>query len=66
MVTSPAVPPYSSTTIAMCTRADCISRSSASAGLLSGTKYGTRMIDSTRSDCSASRCSNERRTMSLR
>ena len=38
MVTSPAVPPYSSTTIAKWVRRACMSRSSSSAGFESGTK----------------------------
>ena len=37
IVTSPAVPPYSSTTTAMCWRSACISASRASTGLESGT-----------------------------
>ena len=37
MVTRPAVPPYSSMTIAMWVRVACISRSSSSTGLDSGT-----------------------------
>ena len=43
MVASPAVPPYSSTTIARCWRRACISASNASTGLDSGTKYGGRI-----------------------
>ena len=66
IVTRPAVPPYSSTAMAICTRADCISRSKESTGLLSGTKYGGRIRLSTSSSCSASRCSKVRRIMSLR
>ena len=37
MVTSPAVPPYSSITIAMWVRLACISRSNSSTGFDSGT-----------------------------
>jgi len=43
MVIRPAVPPYSSTTIAMWVRAACISRSRSSTGLDSGTKVAVRM-----------------------
>ena len=57
MVTRPAVPPYSSTTIAMWVCWACISRSSSSTGLLSGTKTAGRMTDSTVSIDSASRYS---------
>ena len=47
MVTRPAVPPYSSTTIATCTRSRCISLSRSSAGLLSGTYAAGRITSST-------------------
>ena len=47
MVTSPAVPPYSSTTIARWVWSRCISRSRSSAGLLSGTKTAGRISWST-------------------
>ena len=43
MVTIPAVPPNSSTTIARCTRLACISCSSSSTGLESGQKSGVRI-----------------------
>ena len=43
MVTMPAVPPYSSTTTAKWVRSRCISRSSASTFLDSGTKTGARI-----------------------
>ena len=46
IVTRPAVPPYSSMTIAQWMRRACISRSSSSIGLLSGTYDAGRMIDS--------------------
>ena len=42
MVISPAVPPYSSTTIATWTRCCCISCSSSSTFLVSGTYDGSR------------------------
>ena len=42
MVQMPAVPPYSSTTIAMCTSARWKSRSSSPIGLVSGTRSGSR------------------------
>ena len=42
-VTMPAVPPYSSTTIATCAASRCISRSRSSAALLSGTKCAGRI-----------------------
>ena len=47
MVTSPAVPPYSSTTSAMWLRSRCMSRSRASARLESGTKFAGRMTSPT-------------------
>ena len=47
IVTRPAKPPYSSTTIAMWIRWACISRSSSSTGLDSGTNVGGRMTSST-------------------
>ena len=47
MVTSPAIPPYSSTSRAMWLRSCCISRSSSSSGLESGTKTAGRMISDT-------------------
>ncbi len=43
-VTIPAVPPCSSTTIAMCTFRSFISRSSSPTCLASGVKYGSRAI----------------------
>ena len=43
IVTRPAVPPYSSTTIAKWLWSRCISRSRSSTGLLSGTKCMGRM-----------------------
>ncbi len=49
MVTRPAVPPYSSMTMAMWICWACISLSSSSTGLDSGTKDGDRMISSTTS-----------------
>ncbi len=57
MVTSPAVPPYSSITIARWIWRACICRSSSSIGLLSGTNVAGRMIEETASADSASRCS---------
>ncbi len=48
MVSRPAKPPYSSTTTAMWMRRACMSRSSTSTGLDSGTKEAGRMISSTR------------------
>ena len=42
-VTSPAVPPYSSTTIAICMCFSVISENSAPQRLLSGTKYASRI-----------------------
>ena len=53
IVTRPAVPPYSSTTMATCTRAACMSFSNSSAGLESGTKEVARMSESTVSSRSA-------------
>ena len=47
IVTSPAVPPYSSMTTATCTCLACISRSSSSTGFDSGMKYAGRMTSST-------------------
>ena len=41
-VTTPAVPPYSSTTMAMWNFSACISRSSSDIRLVSGTKWGVR------------------------
>ena len=66
MVIMPAVPPYSSTTTAMCWRLACISESSASTGLESGTKWAGRMTSSTRWVNSTSGASKSRRTRSLR
>ena len=66
MVTSPAVPPYSSTTTATCLRSACISRSRASTGLESGTYITGRRTDSTRSVDSASCLSKTRLVTSLR
>ncbi len=43
IVTSPAVPPYSSITMAAWVRCACISLSRSSTGLLSGTKVAGRM-----------------------
>ena len=47
MVTTPAVPPYSSTTIAWCTRERCISLSSSSIRFESGTSTGGRITSAT-------------------
>ncbi len=66
MVTRPAVPPYSSTAIAMCTRWDCRSRSRSSTSLESGTNVAARIRESIRSVVSDSRCSKTRLTTSLR
>ncbi len=60
------MPPYSSMTIAMWMRWACISRSSSSTGLDSGTNVGGRMSSSTRRDRAASLRSWVRRTRSLR
>ena len=46
-VTSPAVPPYSSTTMAMWKRSRCISRSSSATRLVSGTKWAGRASSAT-------------------
>ena len=48
IVIRPAVPPYSSTTTSMCCRLACISESSASTGLESGTKWAGRITSSMR------------------
>ncbi len=66
MVTSPAVPPYSSITIARWICRACISLSSSSIGLLSGTKVAGRMIEEIFSTDSPSLCSWLRVTMSFR
>ncbi|SKU14602.1 Uncharacterised protein [Mycobacteroides abscessus subsp. abscessus] len=47
MVTSPAIAPYSSTSSAMCLRCCCISRSSSSSGLESGTNTAGRITCAT-------------------
>ncbi len=65
MVTMPAVPPYSSTTTAMCRRSACISRSRSSTGLESGTWKTGRIIDSTCSVVWAAWRSKTRLLMSL-
>ncbi len=65
MVTRPAVPPYSSITIATCERICCISRSRSVAGLESGTNTAGRITAPTSSD-SESRLMWVRRTRSLR
>ena len=59
MVTSPAVPPNSSTTAAMCTLDDCISRSRSRTGLVSGTKWAGRAtsVTGTASEGAFNRCS---------
>ena len=66
MVTRPAKPPYSSTTIAMWMRAACMSRSSSSTGLDSGTNVGVahQLLDPRASRLVAGFC--DRRTRSLR
>ena len=66
MVTRPAVPPYSSTTIATWVRRACMSRISSSAGLESGTKKDGRITVSMRSVVSASCLSKTRLVTSLR
>ena len=43
IVMTPAVPPYSSTTITIWSWLDCISESSGMMSLVSGTKSGVRM-----------------------
>ena len=47
IVTKPAMPPYSSTTIAACWRNRCIWWNRSSTGLDSGTSRGSRTIEST-------------------
>ena len=66
MVTSPAVPPYSSITMARWIRSCCISRSSSSTGLLSGTKVAGRITEVTLATDSCSGCSWLLVTRSLR
>ena len=66
MVTSPAKPPYSSTTIAMWMRWACMSRSSSSTGLDSGTNVGVphQLLDPRAAAVAEPFC--DRRTRSLR
>ena len=66
IVTRPAVPPYSSITMARWIRRACISLSSSSIGLLSGTNVAGRMIAETFSADSSSRRSWLPVTMSFR
>ena len=66
MVTRPAVPPYSSTTITRWVRAACISDSRSSTGLDSGTNVAGRITSATGSAVAAGSPLWVRRTTSLR